>query len=129
MLKQAEASLAAFIGCVNYSDTFTVAAAIHRESTIDDVPSALAEEVPANMDTNGSNHLPQANALFDQSRISDVRNHANMVTKTYGYVSVCTVTDGMLLFRLVYVFCSEPENHHMSGDRKPRILGLIKILN
>merc|ERR1712070_983262 len=25
-----------------------------------------------------------ANALFDQSRISDVRNHANTVTKTYG---------------------------------------------
>jgi len=91
VLKQAEASLAAFIGCVNYSDTFNVAAAVQHDeaqqsNSIDlaAVGEYCTEPVPSTESQCPAGALPQANALFDQSRISDVRNHANTVTRTYG---------------------------------------------
>ena len=63
VLKQAIASLAAFIGTVNYSDSFTHAAA--RETAEQDLQSG-------------------DNPLFDLRRMDSAVAHANKVTQTYG---------------------------------------------
>jgi len=93
VLKQSEASLAAFIGVVNYSDSFNVAASVHKPVSYGDVDykgslpraegvgaddgaAAAAPAAPA-MATEGS-------ALFDVNRLRTCIDHANEITATYG---------------------------------------------
>eukprot|EP00239_Pterosperma_sp_CCMP1384_P003493 CAMPEP_0197850822 /NCGR_PEP_ID=MMETSP1438-20131217/16503_1 /TAXON_ID=1461541 /ORGANISM="Pterosperma sp., Strain CCMP1384" /LENGTH=490 /DNA_ID=CAMNT_0043464197 /DNA_START=212 /DNA_END=1684 /DNA_ORIENTATION=+ len=80
VLKQAEASLAAFIGAVNYSDTFNVAAAVSTAgNTATGVP-AQTSSVPT----------PSSSQLFDAGRMHSCVSHANEITKTYG-VSITSI--------------------------------------
>jgi regulator of protease activity HflC (stomatin/prohibitin superfamily) len=104
VLKQAEASLASFIGSVNYSDTFNVASAVHQPELVkqSSLPEAMAS---IDMDHNheerkdggdnlnrmmsragGGTQIPvcSGSPLFDPSRVADVKQQANAVTCTYG---------------------------------------------
>lgn len=86
VLKQAEASLAAFIGAVEYSATFSVAANTNANGQPEPVVGELvAPSTP---------EAPQANAkaspLFDLARMQTCVGHANAVTKTYG-VSIISI--------------------------------------
>lgn len=91
VLKQAEASLAAFIGAVNYSDTFNVAAAIQRPN-MPDVPEApvMAAAAPAEetKSVEGVAAGPTASPLFDPIGLKTVVQHANNITKSYGVTIV-----------------------------------------
>jgi len=76
VLKQAIASLASFIGGVNYSDSFHMAASVQGKKTqsrMGDEPEA--EEKPSKtMD----------NPLYDVDRMNDAVEHANLTAMTYG---------------------------------------------
>jgi len=95
VLKQAEASLAAFIGAVEYSSTFSVAT-----STSVPTPPVLgmaisSEEVvpPAPAAATGASTPPAgklSSPLFDLARMQTCVDHANAVTKTYG-VSIISI--------------------------------------
>jgi len=81
VLKQAEASLAAFIGAVEYSSTFNVATAVQNQCVVhgEEVLESTSSEI------NGS--PPQkkvASPLFDMARLATCVAHANNVTSTYG---------------------------------------------
>eukprot|EP00567_Pseudictyota_dubia_P017344 CAMPEP_0197445720 /NCGR_PEP_ID=MMETSP1175-20131217/10876_1 /TAXON_ID=1003142 /ORGANISM="Triceratium dubium, Strain CCMP147" /LENGTH=567 /DNA_ID=CAMNT_0042976731 /DNA_START=85 /DNA_END=1788 /DNA_ORIENTATION=+ len=84
VLKQAIASLAGFIGSVNYSDSFHVAAAAQR--------SMETAEIIAIGDGNGStgsgpavHARPSAdNPMFDTKGMSDAVAHANGITSKFG---------------------------------------------
>jgi regulator of protease activity HflC (stomatin/prohibitin superfamily) len=88
VLKQAEASLAAFIGSVQYSDTFNVAAAVqHKPPTAE----AKISDVPPPQQQAGSQQQYVATAasaasspLFDMVRLNDCVMNANDITMTYG---------------------------------------------
>lgn len=86
VLKQAEASLAAFIGTVNYSDTFNVAAAVQTSDMVMSVVSGQvvagrpAGAPPAPAQGNGASSSP----LFDIAKMQTCLDHANAVTRTYG---------------------------------------------
>ena len=69
VLKQSEASLAAFIGAVNYSDTFNVAAVVHQkdEDHMATIPLAKGSRV-AEEDMSTPFELPTASPLFDTKR-------------------------------------------------------------
>mmetsp|Transcript_93912 Transcript_93912/g.268941 ORF Transcript_93912/g.268941 Transcript_93912/m.268941 type:complete len:577 (-) Transcript_93912:7-1737(-) len=93
VLKQAIASLASFIGSVNYSDSFHVAAAAQR--TAEQPLPAMA--TPA--DVLGTEPFVQEpptasrgaeNPMFDQMGMSEAVNHANVITMTYG-VEICSI--------------------------------------
>ncbi|KAK7247744.1 hypothetical protein SO694_00088149 [Aureococcus anophagefferens] len=78
VLKQAIASLAGFIGSVNYSNSFHVAAAAQASR---EAPP-LAEAVPV-----ADEETPPAfndNPLYDEEKMSSAVEHANKVTRTYG---------------------------------------------
>lgn len=94
VLKQSEASLAAFIGAVNYSDTFNVAAAVQA-------PEMIGPAIPEGEVVNGVEETkedvagggaPQASAakptlsspLFDPMGLKSVVKSANDITCTYG---------------------------------------------
>ncbi|KAK3234167.1 hypothetical protein CYMTET_55596 [Cymbomonas tetramitiformis] len=87
VLKQAEASLAAFIGAVNYSDTFNVAAAI-KSPVVDAVPLAAeagVETYTPPEDTKAEDtKTPSSSPLFDLVRMNSCVAHANDITQTYG---------------------------------------------
>ena len=74
VLKQAVASLAAFIGSVNYSASFHLAAAAQASS------SAPAVGVPA---AAGAAEFGD-NPIFDSVRMSSAVHTANSITRTYG---------------------------------------------
>merc|ERR1712050_450004 len=96
VLKQAEASLAAFIGAVNYSDTFNVAAAVQGKDTV--LPgTVIVEGMPVEVATERAdggarsaaacqNMLgqPSSSPLFDLGKMQTCLHHANAVTSTYG---------------------------------------------
>jgi len=91
VLKQAEASLAAFIGAVNYSDTFNVAAAVASHDPL--MPSVSGEMVLGRPVTDtarqpqrqrGGNAGANSSPLFDSGRMQTCLAHANAVTNTYG---------------------------------------------
>jgi len=73
VLKQAVASLAAFIGSVNYSDSFHVAAAAQASAT-----TTLGAPV------NGTSIHSGENPMFDLARMTSAVENANKVTSTYG---------------------------------------------
>lgn len=75
VLKQAEASLSSFIGTVNYSDSFALAAA-HLESERDVGGKALAAEA---LKAQG-----QQQGLFDLRQLANAVTQANAVTRQYG---------------------------------------------
>lgn len=92
VLKQAEASLAAFIGAVQYSDTFNVAAAVQRPALPD---LSEAPVLPAADGSQGGSAalsasasapavIPTASPLFDPIGLKTVVEHANNITCTYG---------------------------------------------
>jgi len=78
VLKQAEASLAAFIGAVEYSSTFNVAAAVANPPSgtpiVEGVVPSPVAPPPAKL----------ASPLFDLVRLQTCVDHANAVTATYG---------------------------------------------
>jgi regulator of protease activity HflC (stomatin/prohibitin superfamily) len=73
VLKQAIASLAAFIGTVNYSDSFTHAAAVAQSAHVAAAGGAAEQDLQSG-----------DNPLFDIRRMDSAVAHANKVTKTYG---------------------------------------------
>merc|ERR1712176_15342 len=96
VLKQAEASLAAFIGAVNYSDTFNVAAAVQKGDVV--VPTvsgqivagtasataAAAAAAPPPPEPEKGPSFPSSSPLFDLGRMQTCLDHASAVTQTYG---------------------------------------------
>lgn len=91
VLKQAEASLAAFIGTVNYSDTFNVAAAVQQADAFQQpvVGSVVAGLPPSETDAatrarRKSRDGPSSSPLFDIGKMQTCLDHANAVTSTYG---------------------------------------------
>lgn len=77
VLKQAIASLAGFIGSVNYSDSFHVAAAAQRNI---DVVQAVVE----GSDTQEPNRKNDVNPMFDTDGMSEAVSHANQITRKFG---------------------------------------------
>ena len=77
VLKQAIASLASFIGSVNYSDSFHVAAAAQRN---------MENAVVVGEVVDGDNNYVKSNEnpMFDNDRMSDSVSHANQITSKYG---------------------------------------------
>ena len=86
ILKQAEASLAYFVGTINFSDSMAAAAQTQRSRDKQrEVPFAVAQ--PAADQSLGA--VPQQQAevefnLYDNERLDDAVSHANEITKTYG---------------------------------------------
>ena len=86
VLKQAEASLAAFIGAVQYSDTFNVATVVQKG-----VEPPLADATAVE-DPHGDHAAvaQKSSPLFDIDRLQTCVDHANAVTATYG-VSIISI--------------------------------------
>jgi len=89
VLKQAEASLASFIGTINFSDTMAVAAINQRSrdrNPRDGVPTAVATAVAPGESNNNSQEPPQQAEfdLYNNDRLRDAVSHANETTRTYG---------------------------------------------
>jgi regulator of protease activity HflC (stomatin/prohibitin superfamily) len=81
ILKQALASLAAFIGSVNYSESFHVTAAAQTKRAEGggsdlDQPAMINESRPGKTFTD--------NPLYNTEKMNSAVEHANRVTKTYG---------------------------------------------
>jgi len=85
VLKQAIASLAGFIGSVNYSDSFHVAAAAQRNADM-----AAVVSIEENTNGNGGDaSTPVArsntdNPMFDSEGMSEAVTHANAITCKFG---------------------------------------------
>jgi len=77
VLKQAEASLAAFIGGVNYSDQFAVAAAVQSQELPEFDDGERGGKPPARAKA-------RASSLFDIEKLASCVSHANTVANTYG---------------------------------------------
>jgi len=87
VLKQALASLAGFIGSVNYSESFHMSAAVQSQK------HALSHDGPVHR-TSGVGLEPSAeplpdkgfadNPLYDTAKMMSAVEHANRVTRTYG---------------------------------------------
>jgi len=92
VLKQAIASLATFIGSVNYSGSFHVSAANQAKQDRQFAPVTYGTAVVANdFDTYDEGATPTApevalfeNPLYDVEKMDNARNRANDVTRTYG---------------------------------------------
>lgn len=78
VLKQAEASLASFIGSVNYSDTFHVAAAAQAAAS-----TSWGTPAPGQSKGKVQTDLGD-NPIFDQNMMKSAVDHANEVTRLYG---------------------------------------------
>merc|ERR1719198_1746999 len=79
VLKQALASLAAFIGSVNYSESFHMSAAAQaagREAPV--AAATLVEETPATVGAFADN------PLYNLEKMGSAVEHANSVTRSYG---------------------------------------------
>jgi regulator of protease activity HflC (stomatin/prohibitin superfamily) len=75
VLKQATASLASFIGSVNYSDSFHMAAAAQRNvETVYAVP----------IDQNPADVHETSNPMFDTEGMSEAVSHANQIVSKFG---------------------------------------------
>ena len=81
VLKQAIASLAGFIGSVNYSDSFNVAAAAQRNvETAQAIPigGCVADDPTPNL------RFTAENPMFDMEGMSEAVAHANNITNKFG---------------------------------------------
>mmetsp|Transcript_60853 Transcript_60853/g.166814 ORF Transcript_60853/g.166814 Transcript_60853/m.166814 type:complete len:525 (+) Transcript_60853:147-1721(+) len=83
VLKQAEASLAAFIGAVEYSATFNVAAAVATPPSAVPVVEGIAPPA-APVPSSAPPPSKITSPLFDLVRLQTCVDHANAVTATYG---------------------------------------------
>lgn len=85
VLKQALASLAGFIGSVNYSESFHMSAAAQSEKRIDSV--AVGMRKVQSLDDLEPEPLGKCfadNPLYDTEKMMTAVEHANRVTRTYG---------------------------------------------
>jgi len=85
ILKQAEASLAYFIGTINFSDSMAAAAMTqrNRDQDLSDLPIAVAQP--------SDDQSPQDQVefnLYNNGKLEDAVSHANEITKTYGVVII-----------------------------------------
>jgi len=79
VLKQALASLAAFIGSVNYSESFHMSAAAAGRT-----PSKAVEGVAVDPDGAPAEKKFVENPMYDVDKMGNSVEHANRVTRTYG---------------------------------------------
>jgi len=85
VLKQALASLAGFIGSVNYSESFHMSAAVQSGKRKTDDPNgaqAASSTEPAEEPMGGKGFSD--NPLYDSTKMQSAFEHANSVTATYG---------------------------------------------
>merc|ERR1712070_187601 len=85
VLKQALASLAGFIGSVNYSESFHMSAAAQAEKRIDSAGKRLSGSVALEepcAEPQGKGFAD--NPLYDSEKMMTAVEHANKVTRTYG---------------------------------------------
>jgi regulator of protease activity HflC (stomatin/prohibitin superfamily) len=88
--KQAIASLAGFIGTVNFSATFHMSADNQRKNAASTQSAVPADAVAGGMDGNEAKaDIPEAtlgvdNPMFDSAKMYSAVEHANAVTRTYG---------------------------------------------
>jgi len=91
VLKQALASLAAFIGSVNYSESFHMSAAAQGNRQINYGKGAvLGEPVDEALPVCSPEGAFFDNPLYDLSKMGTAVEHANQITKTYG-VSILSI--------------------------------------
>eukprot|EP00325_Prymnesiales_sp_UTEX-LB-985_P003114 CAMPEP_0174695802 /NCGR_PEP_ID=MMETSP1094-20130205/2086_1 /TAXON_ID=156173 /ORGANISM="Chrysochromulina brevifilum, Strain UTEX LB 985" /LENGTH=558 /DNA_ID=CAMNT_0015892383 /DNA_START=87 /DNA_END=1763 /DNA_ORIENTATION=+ len=85
VLKQALASLAAFIGSVNYSESFHMSAAAqgNRQGQGVAVGQLIAQQATATAEPPTESAFFD-NPLYDLSKMGTAVEHANQITKTYG---------------------------------------------
>jgi len=79
VLKQAIASLASFIGGVNYSDSFHMAASVQGKKSR--APGGGRDDEP---ESEARTSKTMDNPLYDVSRMNDAVAHANVTAMTYG---------------------------------------------
>merc|ERR1712224_813080 len=86
VLKQAEASLSALIGKVNFSDTFAAATLV--QTGVAPVPVVVGTSSNEDGNTRGPIAPParneHENLLFNDDKLHDAVSHANDMTKRYG---------------------------------------------
>merc|ERR1719473_2634996 len=80
VLKQALASLAAFIGSVNYSESFHMSAAAAGAGA----KPVVGVEVPAPAASSKNDKQFVDNPMYDAEKMGTSVEHANRVTRTYG---------------------------------------------
>eukprot|EP01025_Chloroclados_australasicus_P024947 TRINITY_DN249_c0_g1_i5.p1 TRINITY_DN249_c0_g1~~TRINITY_DN249_c0_g1_i5.p1 ORF type:complete len:547 (-),score=75.31 TRINITY_DN249_c0_g1_i5:396-1982(-) len=85
VLKQAEASLASFIGQVNYSGNFQLAAAIQKKGT-EALGLPIHQQASSSTDLDGKSIDKETlnNPMFNRDQIKSAVEHANEITMTYG---------------------------------------------
>jgi regulator of protease activity HflC (stomatin/prohibitin superfamily) len=86
VLKQALASLSAFVGSVNYSGSFSKRTTPMRDP-LAHVPHAQAEQIIENKMLPSAPSVVDAfmdNPIYDMKKMENAMDHANMVTSTYG---------------------------------------------
>jgi regulator of protease activity HflC (stomatin/prohibitin superfamily) len=88
ILKQAEASLAFFVGTINFSDSMAAAAMTQRSRDKErELPVAVAQRAPAQgPSSDNTPHHQEAVEfnLYHNDKLDDAMSHANEITKTYG---------------------------------------------
>jgi regulator of protease activity HflC (stomatin/prohibitin superfamily) len=92
VLKQAEASLAFFIGTINFSDSMAAAAFNQRSKSVQEgyVPAVNVEAVEETKDEHDSTtpmqRIPEQEVfnLYNNERLRDAVTHANEITTSYG---------------------------------------------
>mmetsp|Transcript_57043 Transcript_57043/g.116748 ORF Transcript_57043/g.116748 Transcript_57043/m.116748 type:complete len:507 (+) Transcript_57043:129-1649(+) len=83
VLKQAEASLAAFIGGVNYSDKFNVATAV-QDPQFTPAAGSTSDLKEYVADAKAAMTRQETVSLFDVKKLQTCVQHANHITETYG---------------------------------------------
>jgi hypothetical protein len=101
VLKQAIASLAGFIGSVNYSDSFHVAAAAQRNmetatrvvAVVDPASPSMAgidtTTATTTQEPQSSSEPQHGNPMFDAEGMSEAVSHANQITSRFGVEIMC----------------------------------------
>lgn len=85
VLKQAEASLAFFVGTINFSDSMAAAAMNQRAKTQDmGFPVAVAQQETASANQSDLPEAPIEFNLYNNEKLDDAVSHANEITGTYG---------------------------------------------
>lgn len=91
VLKQAEASLAFFIGTINFSDTMAAASAVNKRSNVQNsqvVAAINVQPVEESKDEDpGVETQPlseEAFNLYNNEKLRDAVQHANEITSSYG---------------------------------------------
>lgn len=119
--KQAIASLAGFIGTVNFSATFHMSADNQRKNAASTQSAVPADAVAGGMDGNEAKaDIPEAtlgvdNPMFDSAKMYSAVEHANAVTRTCEYmiwIGVLFLRLRSLLFLSSYRWCRSHEHQH-----------------